>query len=505
MTADQLRKSILQWAIRGKLTKQNSDESAADLLNEIRSEKQKLIEENKVKKMDLINSFIYKNPGDNCYYEKFEDGREEKIEVPFEIPDNWRWVRINCAYQYIPTGVKKYSGSKKYFSTGSINYDNITPEQECLFNGRPTRANRIVYYNQIIEARMINTNKATIIDERLDGQLVSTGFFCYQVVLGEIEYLKIIFDSHYFKKTKNSLCTGTTQKSINDENLSKILVPLAPLEEQRRIVELIHKLDSLIGKYSKFEIELSELEEELPTKLEKSIINYAMKGKLVKQDQNNDSVDNLINEIYKEKQKLVEQGKLKKADLNNLIIYKNDNDNSYYENQSTKPYIKLGNIAELYTGDSINKTFKKKFLSAFSELSYISTKDVGFDKEISYDNGVWIPENFKNEYKIAPKNSILLCIEGGSAGRKMAITKRDVAFGNKLCCINSNNLSNKFLSYFFQCDTFKNMFNSKTKGIISGISLSNLKSIEIPIFSGTYQEKLINKLNLIGTIIKKLC
>ncbi|WP_318024972.1 restriction endonuclease subunit S [Mycoplasmopsis bovis] len=427
------------------------------------------------------------------------------MEVPFEIPDNWRWVRINCAYQYIPTGVKKYSGSKKYFSTGSINYDNITPEQECLFNGRPTRANRIVYYNQIIEARMINTNKATIIDERLDGQLVSTGFFCYQVVLGEIEYLKIIFDSHYFKKTKNSLCTGTTQKSINDENLSKILVPLAPLEEQRRIVELIHKLDSLIGKYSKFEIELSELEEELPTKLEKSIINYAMKGKLVKQDQNNDSVDNLINEIYKEKQKLVEQGKLKKADLNNLIIYKNDNDNSYYENQSTKPYIKLGNIAELYTGDSINKTFKKKFLSAFSELSYISTKDVGFDKEISYDNGVWIPENFKNEYKIAPKNSILLCIEGGSAGRKMAITKRDVAFGNKLCCINSNNLSNKFLSYFFQCDTFKNMFNSKTKGIISGISLSNLKSIEIPIFSGTYQEKLINKLNLIGTIIKKLC
>ncbi|WHL47771.1 restriction endonuclease subunit S [Mycoplasmopsis bovis] len=108
------------------------------------------------------------------------------------------------------------------------------------------------------------------------------------------------------------MCTGTTQKSINDENLSKILVPLAPLEEQRRIVELIHKLDSLIGKYSKFEIELSELEEELPTKLEKSIINYAMKGKLVKQDQNNDSVDNLINEIYKEKQKLVEQGKLKK-------------------------------------------------------------------------------------------------------------------------------------------------------------------------------------------------
>nr|QUE43041.1 hypothetical protein HYD84_03085 [Mycoplasmopsis bovis] len=67
------------------------------------------------------------------------------------------------------------------------------------------------------------------------------------------------------------------------------------------------------------------------TKLENSIINYAMEGKLVKQDQNNDSVDNLINEIYKEKQKLVEQGKLKKADLNNLIIYKNDNDNSYYE------------------------------------------------------------------------------------------------------------------------------------------------------------------------------
>ncbi|QUE41501.1 restriction endonuclease subunit S [Mycoplasmopsis bovis] len=96
---------------------------------------------------------------------------------------------------------------------------------------------------------------------------------------------------------------------------------------------------------------------------------------------------------------------------------------------------------------------------------------------------VWIPINFKNEYKIAPKNSILLCITGMRI-IKNGYNKKRLAFGNKLCCINSNNLSNKFLSYFFQCDTFKNMFNSKTKGIISGISLSNLKSIDNPyIFS----------------------
>ncbi|TKA60625.1 Type I restriction modification system specificity (S) subunit, HsdS [Mycoplasmopsis bovis 1067] len=386
---------------------------------------------------------------------------------------------------------KDNNGKVRLLSTGKLDgFCNIELDDNRVNFGKvitiPTGGSAIIKYHSGYFIDSLN-----ILMESQDNNLYDSKYI-YYCLLEQSDLIQ-----QYFK--------GSSIQHPDMKKIVEISLLIPNIEIQRNIVRTIEVLEPLIAIYSELFSELELLRNELPKKLENSIINYAMEGKLVKQDQNNDSVDNLINEIYKEKQKLVEQGKLKKADLNNLIIYKNDNDNSYYENQSTKPYIKLGNIAELYTGDSINKTFKKKFLSAFSELSYISTKDVGFDKEISYDNGVWIPENFKNEYKIAPKNSILLCIEGGSAGRKMAITKRDVAFGNKLCCINSNNLSNKFLSYFFQCDTFKNMFNSKTKGIISGISLSNLKSIEIPIFSGTYQEKLINKLNLIGTIIKKLC
>ncbi|MBY7705311.1 restriction endonuclease subunit S, partial [Vibrio harveyi] len=194
----------------------------------------------------------------------------------------------------------------------------------------------------------------------------------------------------------------------------------------------------------------------------------------------------------------------KNTELKDLIIYKNSDDNSYYENEPVQPYIKLGYVTELITGDSIKKEFKEKFLTNISDLSYIGTKDVGFDKKISYDNGVYIPDNLKNNYKIAPKDSVLLCIEGGSAGRKIAITERDVAFGSKLCSINSNKIFNKFLFYFFQSDIFKNEFNSKTTGIISGISLSNLKTIEIPLFSRQDQEKIITTLDLVSSLIKKL-
>ncbi|UZK64572.1 restriction endonuclease subunit S [Mycoplasma mycoides subsp. capri] len=504
MTTEQLRKSILQWAIQGKLTKQNPDESAVDLLNKIRLEKQKLIKENKIKKDDFTNSFIYKNTSDNCYYEKFENDREEKIEVPFEIPNNWVWVRHN-------TILKLIGGSQPPKST-FISYpkDNYIR----LFQIRDYGDSPIPVYIPINKASKI-TNKGDILIARYGGSLGKVfiaEYGAYNVAMSKVTKLyindHIDFNFLYFfykskifqEKIKRN--SRSAQDGFNSEEINDLLLPLPPLEEQLRIITLLNKLNLLLNKYSLIENELSELEKTFSIKLQKSVLNYAMQGQLVEQSINDNSKD-LIEQIYKEKDGLLKQKKIKQNELQKSIIHKNISDNSYYENHNFVE-VQLGLISSIYTGNSISKTQKDRFFRNVKGMSYIATKDIDFNREIDYANGVYIPNENLDKFKIAPKNSVLLCIEGGSAGRKIGLIDRDVTFGNKLCCINSNFVSNKFIFYYLQSDLFLNPFYKQMTGIIQGINLSLLKEIRIPVFSSRYQQAIMNKLDRIYSLINML-
>ena len=144
-------------------------------------------------------------------------------------------------------------------------------------------------------------------------------------------------------------------------------------------------------------------------------------------------------------------------------------------------WVRLSTANDMYTGNSINENEKKQKYSGLSDgYFYIGTKDVGFDHTINYDNGVRIP--YDNEkFRIAPQNSILLCVEGGSAGRKISFTNQDVCFGNKLCCFVSFGVDYKFLYYYLQSPLFQSAFKENTTGIIGGVSVNTLKSMFLPI------------------------
>ncbi len=147
----------------------------------------------------------------------------------------------------------------------------------------------------------------------------------------------------------------------------------------------------------------------------------------------------------------------------------------------TWEWVRLSTANDMYTGNSINENEKKQKYTGLSDgYFYIGTKDVGFDHTINYDNGVRIP--YDNEkFRIAPQNSILLCVEGGSAGRKISFTNQDVCFGNKLCCFVSFGVDYKFLYYYFQSPLFQSAFKENTTGIIGGVSVNTLKSMFLPI------------------------
>lgn len=150
----------------------------------------------------------------------------------------------------------------------------------------------------------------------------------------------------------------------------------------------------------------------------------------------------------------------------------------------------LGECCEMYTGNSIPESVKKKKYAGLEEgYDYIATKDVLFSHEIVYDNGVRIP--YDEGFKVAHKGSVLMCIEGGSAGRKIGMIDRDVCFGNKLCVFFSTSVLNEYIYYYLQSYQFKAHFSGNISGIIGGVSQKKLSSTPIPIPSFDEQKDIV--------------
>lgn len=159
-------------------------------------------------------------------------------------------------------------------------------------------------------------------------------------------------------------------------------------------------------------------------------------------------------------------------------------------------YKKLGEVCDIYNGNSINADYKKQhFYGAEGGLPFIATKDVSTIGTIDYNNGVRIP-NYE-DYKIAPANSVFICAEGGSAGKKFAYVEQDVCFGNKLFCLNPkiDSLFGKFVYHYIQSDVFKEQFYSLLSGLIGGVSAKKFQSIEIPVPPLSEQHSIVSRLD----------
>ena len=164
-------------------------------------------------------------------------------------------------------------------------------------------------------------------------------------------------------------------------------------------------------------------------------------------------------------------------------------------------WCRLSFANDMYTGNSINESEKKAKYTGLSEgRYYIGTKDVEFNHTIVYDNGVKIPFDAV-KFRIAPCSSILMCIEGGSAGRKIAFTDYEVCFGNKLCCFVSWGLDYMFLYYYLQSPIFQSAFKENTTGIIGGVSVNTLKSMLLPVPPIDEQKRIVERLTQLVPVL----
>ena len=338
MNGKQLKNSILQWAIQGKLVPQDpNDEPASVLLDKIRQEKERLIREKKIKR-DKNTSIIYRGE-DNSYYEKLLATGEVKCideEVPFEIPATWNWARLSNITSILGDGIH---GTPEYDATGTVYFIN----GNNLSNGSiEIKADTKKVSEQEAEKYKRLLNSTTVLVS-INGTLGNVAFYngenvilgksaCYFNLMGNIDkqYIKHILETEYFTEYAKNVATGSTIKNVPLAGMRNFLIPVPPITEQHRIILAMVRLAHSIDRYNDAQTKLDLLNNVLNEKLKKSVLQEAIQGKLVPQLAEEGTAQELLEQIKAEKEKLVKEGKLKKSALNNTVIFRGD-DNKYYE------------------------------------------------------------------------------------------------------------------------------------------------------------------------------
>ena len=338
MNGKQLKNSILQWAIQGKLVPQDpNDEPASVLLEKIRTEKARLIKEGKIKK-DKNESFIFRGD-DNSYYEKFLATGEVKCiddEIPFEIPQGWEWCRLSLLIYPPKYGTSKKSvpsGLLPVLRMGNIQDGEIVFDKLVYSNDLDDNKKLLLQYGDLLFNR---TNSAELVGKTAIFRGQRNAIFAgYLILLRPIfinsEYLNLLLNAPYARDYCNEVKTiGVQQCNINAEKISNLLIPVPNLHETVAIVEKVKNIALPIIKYGEFYQKLKHLNRELPIIIRKSILQEAIQGKLVPQIAEEGTARELLEQIKTEKEKLVREGKLKKSALTDSVIFRGD-DNKYYE------------------------------------------------------------------------------------------------------------------------------------------------------------------------------
>ena len=341
MNGKQLKNSILQWAIQGKLVPQDpNDEPASVLLDKIRQEKERLIKEKKIKR-DKNASIIYRGE-DNSYYEKVLATGEVKCvdeEIPFEIPQGWEWCRVNDLMKNITDGTHRSptntdNGEYMYITAKNIKEDgislaNISFVSKDVHDEIYSRCNP-EYGDLLYIKDGATTGIVTINNIKKPFSLLSSVALLKPTSKINANYILYFLRTPLNVESVRNSMKGCAITRITLRQIEKWLVPVPPLEEQQRIVDLINELLPYLDKYSTLQMNLDLLNVNINDKLKKSILQEAIQGKLVSQKAEEGTAQKLLEQIKVEKQKLVKEGKLKKSALNDSIIFKGD-DNKYYE------------------------------------------------------------------------------------------------------------------------------------------------------------------------------
>ena len=515
MTAQQLKNSILQMAVQGKLVPQDpNDEPASVLLERIRKEKEQLIKDGKIKK-NKKESYIFRG-ADNLHYEQI--GNEVKCiedELPFEIPDSWEWIHINdVSNSYLGktlNKVKDVGKSVPYLC--SINIQNniiiLDKIKTALFSDEEMDKYKLEK-NDLLICEGGDVGRAAIWESEED--------MYFQNALHRVRFINkispyfFLYALNYYKNIRviEKVSKGVTIKHFVQGSLFSLYFPLPPIVEQKRIINKIKELEPLIDKYKQTEEHLYTLNSNIKEKLKKSILQFAIEGKLVPQDSNDEPASVLLDRIRKEKQNLIAEGKIKK-DKNESIIYRRDN--SYYEKFDKSErciddeipfeipdnwcWTRLGNIGETNVG----LTYKPSDITDSTGTLVLRSSNIQNNK-MCYSDNVYVRCTIPEKAFIY-KGDLLICARNGSrllVGKCAIFDEKRAAFGAFMAKFCSD--YNDYIKLYLDSPMFRLQLEGVKTETINQITQSNLKKQLLPFPPKREQQKIIEKINEITNLLE---
>lgn len=337
MNGKQLKNSILQWAIQGKLVPQDpNDEPASVLLERIREEKARLVKEKKIKK-DKNESIIYRGE-DNSYYEKFLATGEVKCideEIPFEIPSSWEWCRLGSIAEIIggyafPSHTLKGNQGTRVIRISDITENGFTNSRLVRYNGSPVSdIYRIQKFDILMAMTGGTVGKSLFVESMSEDMLLNQRVAIIRNRHICADYLNLVIKAPHIASVISDR-KNSTNDNISMVDIYDFFIPVPPIENQKRIVTKYNELLPLVNKYGHADHLAECLNNGIKDKLRKSILQEAIQGRLVPQIAEEGTVQELLEQIKQEKAWLVKGGKLKKSALQDSVIFRGD-DNKYYE------------------------------------------------------------------------------------------------------------------------------------------------------------------------------
>ena len=488
MTGQQLKNSILQMAVQGKLVPQDpNDEPASVLLERIRAEKEKLIKEGKIKK-EKNPSVIFRG-ADNSPYEKI--GKNEPVciadEVPFEIPESWEWCRIGELF-FLQAG--------KNISSSSISEKPFANAIPCYggngIRGYVKSSNRSGDYPIIGRQGALcgNINRAT-------GDFYATE---HAVCVTTFSNTNVSWACVFLKALNlNQYATATAQPGLAVGTINRVLIPVPPVTEQRRITEKLYLLEPLLASYESTHDLIINQQHDFPEQLKKSILQEVVQGKLVPQDPTDEPASVLLERIRVEKDQLIKSGKIKR-DKHESVIFRRDN--SYYERvdgierciddeipfeiPDSWEWVRLKNIVNVVSARRVHQSDWKE-----SGVPFYRAREIAKLADDGYvDNELFISENLYNEFSKsgAPQSGDLMVTAVGTLGKVYIVQQTDKFYykdASVICFMNFGKLNPEYLKLImmspFMVSAIKDHSTGTTVGTITLVT-ANEYLVPVPPF-----------------------
>ena len=483
MTPQELKNSILQLAIQGKLVEQRPEEGTAqELYAQIQAEKQRLIKEGKIKKEKPLPEIT----------------EEEKS---FEIPEGWMWVRFGNVVNIVSArrvhqsdwkkeGVPFYRAREiaKLASDGFVDNELfISPElyKEFSKSGVPQSGDLMV-------SAVGTLGKTYVVKDKDKFYYKDASVICLENY-GHIlpEYLKYIMSSEMMMRQIRSNSGGTTVATLTMVRMAQYIFPLPPLAEQKRIVAKIEELLPLVDRYEQAWTKLEDFNRRFPEELKKSILQQAIQGKLVEQRPEEGTAQELYAQIQAEKQRLIKEGKLKKEKPLPEIT----EDEKAFEIPEGWMWVRLGTLTEAITSGSRDwAKYYSKTGDIFLRMGNLSKNS--FDLRLDKIQRVTIPESTEGKRTSLQAGDLLFSITGDVGMLGLIPPDFGVAYINQHTAMLRfmEKERNRYIPYLLLTDYAQKFYNGNQHGIKNSFRLDSIAWLPVPLPPFAEQKRIVEKL-----------